>query len=101
MYKRKQPLGRDNKKIISYFTIKTSCFPCQTQSKQNKKIKIKGSLETLRHLNKTLYWLPPTLGRSIVLNDLKKKRREMRKEEEGRREMNRREVKGRGKLTIY
>jgi len=28
-------------------------------TKQNKKIKIQGSLETLRYLNKALYWLPP------------------------------------------
>jgi len=53
-------------------------------TKQNKKIKFQGSLETLRYLNKTLYWLPPPpiLGRSIVLNDLKKKRKKKRKEEE-------------------
>ena len=45
-------------------------------TKHNKRIKIQGSLETLGH--QTLYWLPPThtLGRSIFLNDLKKKRKE-------------------------
>jgi len=34
---------------------------------------------------------PPTLGRSIILNDLKKKKKEEEEEKS----------KGRGKLTIY
>jgi len=45
-------------------------------TKHNKRIKAQGSLETLRHLIKirqdTLL-APPTLGRSIVLNDSKEK----------------------------
>jgi len=41
-------------------------------------------------LDKKLYYGSPILGRSIVLNDLKKKRRKEK----------RREEKGRGKLTI-
>jgi len=49
-------------------------------TKQNKRIKVQGSLETLRQ--KTLY-LPPRpthiLGRSIVFNELKRERRRRRR----------------------
>jgi len=57
-------------------------------------------LETLRHLTKikqdTLL-APPTLGRSIVLNGLKKKKKKKKKKYEKKEEKS----KGRGKLTIY
>jgi len=44
-------------------------------TKHNKRIKIQGSLETLRL--KTLYCLPPTLGRSIVFKKKKKKKKKV------------------------
>jgi len=60
-------------------------------TKYNKRIKVQGSLETLRHLIKirqdTLL-APPTLGRSIVLNDSKEKKRRDKRKEEGGRERN-------------
>jgi len=40
---------------------------------------------------------PPTLGRSIVLNGLKKKKKKKKKKYEKKEEKS----KGRGKLTIY
>jgi len=51
-------------------------------TKRNKRIKVQGSLETLRH--KHFIW-PPTLGRSIVINDLKRRRRRRRRRRKKRR----------------
>ena len=87
MYK-KQPLKkRQNKKFMPYFTLKTSYLIMPFAIKTKQKNKVQGSLDTT-----TLDTLlgPPTLRRSIVLNDSKEKeikrrrrRRRRRRKKEG------------------
>ena len=81
MYK-KQHFGRDNKKVYVIIYNKNKLLYMSFATKHNKRIKDQGSLETLRHLNKTLYWLPPHLGEA--LSSMIRKRKEKRKEEKRR-----------------
>ena len=63
---RNNQFREDNKKFMSYFSIKTSYLIMPFTIKQNKRIKFKGVWNTTTQ--DTLLGLP-TLGRSIVLND--------------------------------
>ena len=52
------------------------------RNKTKQKIKIQGSLETLRYLtkqDKTLYWLPPHLGEALSSMIWKKKEKNIKK----------------------